>query len=70
MDSVLPPINLPTFRDVFDAHERIRGIIHLTPVLTSASINNILDCSIFFKCENFQKVGAFKFRGATMLFYH
>jgi len=65
MDSTLQPVTLPVFRDVEVAHERIRGFIHLTPVLTSASINNILDCSIFFKCENFQKVGAFKFRGAT-----
>jgi threonine dehydratase len=59
------PLILPVFHDVEQAHFRIRNFIHRTPVLTNASINNILDCSIFFKCENFQKVGAFKFRGAA-----
>lgn len=47
-----------------DAHKRIKPFIHRTPVLTSASIDEIAGCSIFFKCENFQKVGAFKARGA------
>lgn len=47
-----------------EAHERIRPYIHRTPVLTSGSINQIAGCSIFFKCENLQKVGAFKARGA------
>jgi threonine dehydratase len=65
MEAFSQPLKLPVYHDVELAHERIRGYIHRTPVLTSASINNILDCSIFFKCENFQKVGAFKFRGAT-----
>jgi threonine dehydratase len=46
------------------AHERIKPYIHHTPVLTSASIDEIAGCSLFFKCENFQKVGAFKSRGA------
>jgi threonine dehydratase len=46
------------------AHERIRPYIHRTPVMTSASIDEMAGCSIFFKCENFQKVGAFKARGA------
>ncbi|MBY0435643.1 MAG: pyridoxal-phosphate dependent enzyme [Cyclobacteriaceae bacterium] len=46
------------------AHDRIRSYVHRTPVLTSTSINEIAGCSIFFKCENFQKVGAFKARGA------
>jgi threonine dehydratase len=56
---------LPEFKDVINAHDRIRGFIHHTPVLTSKSINTIFGSEIFFKCENFQKVGAFKFRGAT-----
>ena len=47
-----------------EAHKRLKPFIHRTPVLTSASINEIAGCSIFFKCENFQKVGAFKARGA------
>src|SRR6478609_11847988 len=46
------------------AHERIKPYIHHTPVLTSGSINELAGCSIYFKCENFQKIGAFKARGA------
>jgi len=56
---------LPTLDDIRNAHTRIRPFIHYTPVLTSTSINAILGAEFFFKCENFQKVGAFKFRGAT-----
>src|SRR6266576_1340486 len=47
------------------AHERIRQHIHRTPVLTSSRLNEANSASLFFKCENFQKVGAFKARGAT-----
>ena len=47
------------------AHERIRPHIHRTPVLTSGRLDAASDASLFFKCENFQKVGAFKARGAT-----
>ena len=47
------------------AHERIRPHIHRTPVLTSARLDAASGASLFFKCENFQKVGAFKARGAT-----
>jgi threonine dehydratase len=47
------------------AHDRIRPHIHRTPVLTSARLDAACDGSLFFKCENFQKVGAFKARGAT-----
>src|SRR5436190_12350333 len=47
------------------AHERIRAYIHRTPVLTSARLDAASGASLFFKCENFQKVGAFKARGAT-----
>jgi threonine dehydratase len=46
------------------AHERIKPYIHHTPVLTSKSIDDEAGCQVFFKCENFQKVGAFKARGA------
>lgn len=56
--------SIPHFSHVQEAHRRISKYIHRTPVLTSSSINNILGCELFFKCENFQKVGAFKFRGA------
>jgi len=55
---------LPTFSDIEKAHDRIRPFIHRTPVLTSQSINQIVGAELFFKCENLQKVGAFKFRGA------
>ena len=57
-------MNLPTFADIEKAHERIRPYIHYTPVLSSKSINEIVGAELFFKCENLQKVGAFKFRGA------
>lgn len=56
---------IPDFQDIEQAHILIESYIHRTPILTSESINNIFDCHLFFKCENFQKVGAFKFRGAT-----
>lgn len=46
------------------AHERIKTYIHHTPVITSESLDDLTGCRIFFKCENFQKVGAFKARGA------
>lgn len=55
----------PLFQDIVAAHERIGKFIHKTPVLTSQSINTITGAKLYFKCENFQKVGAFKFRGAT-----
>src|SRR5438034_3574964 len=47
------------------AHERIRPYIHRTPVLTSSRLNQATGASLFFKCENFQKIGAFKARGAA-----
>jgi threonine dehydratase len=55
---------IPTFSDIEKAHELIRPYIHRTPVMTSQSINEIVGAQLFFKCENLQKVGAFKFRGA------
>lgn len=55
---------LPVYKDILEAHERIRGLIHRTPVLSSKLINEKLGAEIYFKCENFQKAGAFKFRGA------
>jgi threonine dehydratase len=58
-------MNFPSLSDIQAAHVRIRSFIHRTPILTSTAINEIADCEIFFKCENFQKVGAFKARGAA-----
>lgn len=46
------------------AHRRIAGLIHLTPVMTCATLDRLAGRSLYFKCENFQKVGAFKYRGA------
>jgi threonine dehydratase len=57
--------NIPSFRDIESAYQRIKSYIHNTPVLTSASINKMVESDLYFKCENFQKAGAFKFRGAT-----
>jgi threonine dehydratase len=50
--------------DVQQAYDRIKDYIVKTPVMTSHTINKMTGCEVFFKCENFQKVGAFKFRGA------
>lgn len=54
-----------TKQSIEQAHERIQPYIERTPVLTSASLNELAGCQLYFKCENFQKVGAFKARGAT-----
>jgi threonine dehydratase len=55
----------PSLTDVRAAHDRIRPFVHRTPVLTCSAINALASARVFFKCENFQKVGAFKIRGAT-----
>jgi len=57
-------LNLPNFDDVSAAAERIKSHAHRTPVMTSRTVNKELDAEVFFKCENFQRMGAFKFRGA------
>jgi len=54
-----------TLKDIESAHERIRPFIHRTPVLTNSSIDNLIGAKLFFKCENFQKAGSFKIRGAS-----
>ncbi|MDX9845985.1 MAG: pyridoxal-phosphate dependent enzyme [Tenuifilaceae bacterium] len=58
-------MDVPTREKIISAYQTVRRFAHRTPVLTSQSINKILGCEVFFKCENFQKVGAFKFRGAS-----
>ncbi len=58
-------MNIPQINHLQEAHKRIKPFVHRTPVLTSHYLNSLLGCEVFFKCENFQKVGAFKFRGAT-----
>src|SRR5246127_1681315 len=62
MDKVDMTLDLPA---ILSAHERIRSHIHRTPVLTSSRLDEANGASLFFKCENFQKIGAFKARGAT-----
>jgi threonine dehydratase len=54
-----------TYNDIEKAHRRISDHIHNTPILTSDSLNDELGSNLFFKCENFQKTGSFKIRGAT-----
>ena len=57
-------MNLPTYEDVVAASRRIEGHAHRTPVLTSRTADEQLGAQVFFKCENLQRMGAFKFRGA------
>ena len=56
--------SLPTYGDVEFAAKRIKGYAHPTPVMTSRTVNEELGAQVFFKCENLQRMGAFKFRGA------
>ena len=57
-------MQFPTFDDVVAAHERIRPHVHFTPVLTSSHLDRLTGARLFLKCENLQKIGAFKARGA------
>lgn len=57
-------LTLPTFDDVAAAARRLEGHAHKTPVITSRTINEEFGAEVFFKCENLQRMGAFKFRGA------
>jgi threonine dehydratase len=57
-------MHLPTFSDVEDAARQIAGVAHRTPVATSHTVNARTGATVFFKCENLQRGGAFKFRGA------
>lgn len=60
--STINPVNASAIQE---AHKRIQAYIHRTPVLTNASLDKLSGARLFFKCENLQKVGAFKMRGAT-----
>ncbi|GGK54980.1 beta-hydroxyaspartate dehydratase BhcB [Amphritea balenae] len=64
-DATEQKITIPTYDDVLIAHERIKPYIHETPVLTSRFLNELTGAELFFKCENLQKAGAFKVRGAS-----
>ena len=58
------PLNIPDRLTIEQAHQRIAGYIQPTPILRSSGIEEMAGCQLFFKCENFQKIGAFKARGA------
>ena len=53
-----------SFQGIVEAYSRIRDIVNKTPVMNSRTLNSLMNAEIYFKCENFQRVGAFKFRGA------
>lgn len=65
MSSSSETMTIPTFQDVLIAHQRIKPYIHETPILTSRLLNQQSGAELFFKCENLQKAGAFKVRGAS-----
>ena len=58
-------MDIPTLPDIQNAHSKIKDRIHRTPVLTNRQVNERTGSKVYFKCENFQRVGAFKFRGAS-----
>jgi len=58
-------MNIPTATGIYQAHKRIKPFINKTPVLSSSYLNQLSGAKLYFKAENFQKVGAFKYRGAT-----
>ena len=55
----------PTLNDILFAREKTSSIVRKTPILTSEYFNDLLGIELFFKCENFQKTGSFKIRGAS-----
>lgn len=57
-------MSIPNFNNIVAAHQRINNLVNHTPVMTSRYINQLAGADVYFKCENFQRVGAFKFRGA------
>lgn len=63
-DQLSSDLFFPTYADIEAAAERLSGIAHRTPVLTSTTVNQRTRSQVFFKCENFQRTGSFKFRGA------
>ena len=61
----MPSSARPTLQQIEQAAARIAPYVHRTPVLQSRNLDELLGCNLFFKCENFQKAGAFKSRGAV-----
>ncbi|MEZ4984677.1 MAG: pyridoxal-phosphate dependent enzyme [Saprospiraceae bacterium] len=62
---LLPLNTIPTAADIQESHALIQPLIHRTPVLTNQTLDRITGAQLYFKCENFQKIGAFKMRGAA-----
>ena len=58
-------VQMPDINDIFAAQQRIKGEIRTTPVISDPQLNAILGCELWLKCENLQRTGAFKFRGAS-----
>ena len=56
---------MPTLKEIQEAHNRISPFIHRTSILTNSSLNELSGAELYFKCDNFQKAGSFKIRGAT-----
>ena len=65
MTELNPLTQAPNQADILQTHEAIRPFIHQTPVMTCAGLDAMAGCRLYFKCENFQKIGAFKMRGAA-----
>lgn len=63
-------LDLPTYDDVEEAADILKGVAHITPVATSTTLDTELGVSVFFKCENYQRMGAFKFRGGYNALSH
>ena len=57
--------NIPSYSEIEEAHKRIKEQVNNTPVFTSTTINDMFGVDLYFKCENFQRTGSFKFRGAS-----
>jgi len=56
---------IPSYSEIIEAHEKIKNLVTKTPVFTSSTLNELFGVDLYFKCENFQKTGSFKFRGAS-----
>ena len=65
MTKLSPLTQVPNQADLLVTHEAIQPFIHRTPILTCRGLDEMAGCSLYFKCENFQKIGAFKMRGAA-----
>jgi threo-3-hydroxy-L-aspartate ammonia-lyase len=70
LNVLMNDLNAPTYADVVDAAQRIAGVAYRTPIMTSKTVDARVGASLFFKCENFQRTGAFKFRGALNAISH